>query len=51
MANRLERELSEILTALLAESRIEAVHEVSWNACRFISALRTIRDREEGGDE
>ena len=51
LANRVECELADIFRELLAESRIEAVHSVGWQGCRFIETLRNIRDGKEGGDE
>ena len=51
LANRIECEMVDIFRELLAESRIEAVHSIGWNGCRFIEALREIRDGKEGGDE
>lgn len=50
LANRIECDLVDIFRELLAESRIEAVHSVGWNGCRFIETLREIRDGKEGGE-
>jgi hypothetical protein len=50
LANRIECEMVDIFRELLAESRIEAVHSIGWNGCRFVQTLRSIRDGKEGDE-
>ncbi len=50
LANYLECQLSGIVPELLAESRTEAVGDLSYKICNLVEALRTIRDGREGGE-
>ncbi|MEX2310639.1 MAG: hypothetical protein WD738_23935 [Pirellulales bacterium] len=52
LANHVECRLGDILNELLAESRIEAVHDICWNGTRFVESCRNVRDckEKEGGD-
>ena len=50
LANHIECRLSEIFPELLAESRINAVSSISWSGCRFVEALREVRDGKEGAE-
>jgi hypothetical protein len=50
LANRLERELGDIIQLLLVESRTEAIGDVCWSGARFIETLRGVRDGKEGGE-
>ncbi len=52
LANHVECKLADILCELLAESRIEAVHDIAWNGTRFVESCRNVRDHKEteGGD-
>jgi hypothetical protein len=50
LANYIECQLADILRELLAESRIEAVHDIAYSGTRFIETCREIRDGKEGGE-